>query len=142
MNKDYYKKAFSAVRPSENAVERIYDMTQKKHVKLWKKSVLAVAIVLAVLLCGSVTANAATKGALFEGMRLIVNGEDVDLKDYIVHYDSYTDEDGAEVEEYEFSLPEDEEVGAGSVEIYRYNEESDGGFSLDMDSSGRYNATE
>lgn len=104
MLRDNYKKAFSQINPSEETIERIFEMTEKKHVKkVYKGLIIAVAVIVT-LLCGALTANAATDGALFEGISLIVSGEKVNLKDYIVNYDSYVDEDGANVEKYEFDI--------------------------------------
>lgn len=104
MLRDNYKKAFSQINPSEETIERIFEMTEKKHIKKVYKGLIIAVAVIATLLCGSLTANAATDGALFEGISLIVSGEKVNLKDYIVNYDSYVDEDGANVEKYEFDI--------------------------------------
>ena len=104
MLRDNYKKAFSQIDPSEETIERIFEMTEKKHIKKVYKGLIIAVAVIATLLCGALTANAATDGALFEGISRIVSGEKVNLKDYIVNYDSYVDEDGANVEKYEFDI--------------------------------------
>ena len=107
MLRDNYKKAFSQINPSEETIERIFEMTEKKRFKRIHKGLIIAVALIAVLLCGSLTANAATDGALFEGISLIMNGEEINLKDYVFNYDSYVDEDGAEVEEYQFDLDGD-----------------------------------
>lgn len=95
-------------------------MTEKKNKRIKLKGLLVAVACLAALLCGTLTANAATDGALFEGINLIVNGENVDLKDYIKNYKSYVDEDGNTVSEYEIEVPDE----SGEVSIL-VNEDSD-----------------
>lgn len=82
-------------------------MSEKKSKRIKFKGLLVAVACLAALLCGALTANASTDGALFEGIQLIVNGEDVDLKDYIKYHNSYVDENGNTVSEYEFEMPDD-----------------------------------
>lgn len=109
MNKEYYKRTFSKVRPSEEAMERIFDMTESKPKRIRFKGLIAVAVIIAILLCGTLTANAATDGKLYTGVKALasadevklaekendddtlfarikitINGEEVSLKDYIV----------------------------------------------------------
>lgn len=114
MNSDNYKKAFSNIRPSDERLERIFDMTEKKKkVRGLKKGLIAVMAVIIALMCGALTANAATDGALFDGVKLIMNGEEVKISDYLKEHRSYTADDGTVVDEYKFDLPE----GAGSLSI-------------------------
>lgn len=117
MLRDNYKKAFSQINPSEETIERIFEMTEKKRYKRVRKGFIIATALVAALLCGSLTANAATDGALFEGITLIMNGEKVDLKDYIVNHNSYVNEDGTKVEEYEFHIDEDENGGSLIFEV-------------------------
>lgn len=102
MNKNNYKKAFSQVRPSDEAIERIFEMTEKKNRKIKHKGLIVAIACLVALLCGTLTANAATDGALFDGIKLIVNGEEANLMDYLKVHRKYVTEDGKQVEEYEF----------------------------------------
>ena len=111
-----YKRTFSQIRPSDETIERIFEMSEKKNKRIKFKGLLVAVACLAALLCGALTANASTDGALFEGIQLIVNGEDVDLKDYIKNYKSYVDENGNTVSEYEFEMPDDN--GEGSIIVY------------------------
>ncbi|MDE6156465.1 MAG: hypothetical protein K2F67_08520, partial [Eubacterium sp.] len=111
----HYKRTFSQIRPSDETIERIFEMNKTKSKRIRFKGLFVAAACLAALLCGTLTANAATDGALFEGINLIVNGENVNLKDYIKNYNSYVDENGNDVSEYEFELPEDN--GEASIVI-------------------------
>lgn len=115
MTKDDYKRTFSQIRPSDETIERIFEMSEKESKKMKHKGLIIAMACLMALLCGSLTANAATDGALYEGLQLIINGEDVDLKDYIKNYKSYTRDDGTQVAEYEFELPDTD--GSTSIEI-------------------------
>lgn len=110
MNSDNYKKAFSNIRPSDERLERIFDMTEKKkRARGVKKGLIAVMAVIVALMCGALTANAATDGALFDGVRLIINGEEVSISDYLPVIRSYINDDGEVVDEYTFALPEGED---------------------------------
>lgn len=108
-----YKRTFSQIRPSDETIERIFEMSEKKNKRIKFKGLLVAVACLAALLCGTLTANASTDGALFEGIQLIVNGEDVDIVDYIKNYNTYVQEDGAVVSEYEFEMPD----GSGEASI-------------------------
>lgn len=114
MNSDNYKKAFSNIRPSDERLERIFDMTEKKKkVRGVKKGLIAVMAVIIALMCGALTANAATDGAFFDGVKLILNGEEVNISDYLKVHRSYTKDDGEVVDEYTFAVPE----GEGSISL-------------------------
>lgn len=68
MNKTEYKEAFSKVHPSDETVERIMDMTNRKKNKSFKR-VLITALVIISLVCSvGVIANAATDGAVSEAV--------------------------------------------------------------------------
>ncbi len=111
---NHYKRTFSQIRPSDETIERIFEMSEKKNKRIKFKGLLVAVACLAALLCGTLTANAATDGALFEGINLIVNGENVNLVDYIKSHDKYVTEDGTVVETYEFEV--DDEDGQISFE--------------------------
>lgn len=114
MNSDNYKRAFSDIRPSDERLERIFDMTEKsRRAKGIKKGLIVVIAVLSVLMCGALTANAATDGALFEGVKLVINGEEASVSDYLKTHNSYTTDDGMVVDEYTFDLPDN----AGSISV-------------------------
>ncbi|MCM1544378.1 MAG: hypothetical protein NC110_03680 [Ruminococcus sp.] len=105
MNKENYKQTFSGIYPSDEVIERIFEMTEKKTKRIRFKTMLVVAAIIALFACATLTANAATNNALLDGMNMIINGEDVNLLDYIKNHKSYTDKDGTKVEEYEFEVP-------------------------------------
>lgn len=112
-----YKKTFSQIHPSDKTLERIYAMSEKKNKRIKFKGLLIAAACITALLCGTVTANAATDGALFEGINLIINGENVDIKEYIRDYKSYKVGDGTATE-IEIEVPDD----SASLEIEQESE--------------------
>lgn len=112
-----YKKTFSQIHPSDKTLERIYAMSEKKNKRIKFKGLLIAAACITALLCGTVTANAATDGALFEGINLIINGENVDIKEYIRDYKSYKVGAGTATE-IEIEVPDD----SASLEIEQEGE--------------------
>lgn len=131
MNKDKYKKAFSNVSPSDEAIERIFDMTkEKKKMGFAKKGLIAVVVALVVMLCGSLSVNAATNGALFEGLTLIINGEDVNMMDYLKKHEEGIDENGNEYEMYEFELSDGEDSDI-KVKEFTFTEDENGDVSYE-----------
>lgn len=112
-----YKRTFSQIHPSYKTLERIYAMSEKKNKRIKFKGLLIAAACITALLCGTVTANAATDGALFEGINLIINGENVDIKEYIRDYKSYKVGDGTATE-IEIEVPDD----SASLEIEQEGE--------------------
>lgn len=124
MNSDNYKKAFSNIRPSDERLERIFDMTEKKkRARGFKKGLIVVIAVLSVLMCGALTANAATDGALFDGIKLVINGEEANVSNYLKSHGSYTNDNGDVVDVYTFEL--DDEDGAVSIEVESEGSEAD-----------------
>lgn len=89
MNKEYYKRTFSKVRPSEKALERIFDMTEKKPKRIRFKGLIAVAVVIAILLCGTLTANAATDGKLYTGVKALASADEVKFVEKVNDHDSF-----------------------------------------------------
>lgn len=112
-----YKKTFSQIHPSDKTLERIYAMSEKKNKRIKFKGLLIAAACITALLCGTVTANAATDGALFEGINLIINGENVDIKEYIRDYKSYKIGNGTATE-IEIEVPDN----SASLEIEQEGE--------------------
>lgn len=92
-------------------------MSEKKNKRIKFKGLLIAAACITALLCGTVTANAATDGALFEGINLIINGENVDIKEYIRDYKSYKTGNGTATE-IEIEVPDD----SASLEIEQEGE--------------------
>lgn len=112
-----YKRTFSQIHPSDKTLEKIYAMSEKKNKRIKFKGLLIAAACITALLCGTVTANAATDGALFEGINLIINGENVDIKEYIRDYKSYKIGNGTATE-IEIEVPDD----SASLEIEQEGE--------------------
>lgn len=112
-----YKRTFSQIHPSDKTLERIYAMSEKKNKRIKFKGLLIAAACITALLCGTVTANAATDGALFEGINLIINGENVDIKEYIRDYKSYKIGNGTATE-IEIEVPDN----SASLEIEQEGE--------------------
>lgn len=72
MNKTEYKEIFSQIHPSDETVERIMDMTNRKKTTSFKR-VLTTALVVISLICTvGVIANAATDGAVGEAVSEVV----------------------------------------------------------------------
>lgn len=96
MNKEYYKSAFSMVCPSEEAVERMLSMTEKiKRKRIFgRKSLIIVLAVIAALVCGTFTVNAATDGKLFGNIRVILNGKEVNPEENNIKCKAYVDDEG------------------------------------------------
>ena len=94
MNREDYKRVFSHVSPSEETIERILNMAEKKQKRFkLKKAVLLAAAVVILMLCTLIAADAATDGDVF---KLEVNGEQVGVVDYVVKTYTGTDENGNE----------------------------------------------
>lgn len=130
MNKERYQNAMSGVRPSEQSMERILTMSEKKTKRVKKGWVIALAAVI-VLLCALFTANAATDGALFNGelfqnLKVFLNGREYQLDDYVSLKEEITDQDGNAVVHYAYDLPEGKSIDAYAGEGYT-------AFSVDAD---------
>ncbi len=66
MNKTKYKKAFSQICPSDDTVERILNMENKKNTVVFKK-VFAIVLVIALIICSAgIIADATTDGEVSE----------------------------------------------------------------------------
>lgn len=79
-NKELYIDVMSGIQPSEDVIERIMDMTKPKRKFRPRKSLIAVLVIVAMLAFGSITANAATDGAVAEyisnTVKVLVNGKE------------------------------------------------------------------
>lgn len=101
MNKIQYNDAFSKVHPSDKTLERIFDMTKKKH-NVTLKTLAIVMALIAVLCSFSIAANAATDGAIKDAVseaaetvsrkiNVLVNGEETETN---INITEITDEKG------------------------------------------------
>lgn len=142
MSKKQYIEAFSNIHPSDESIERIMSMTDKKHVVSFRKTLLVLAAIITVLFSLGLVANAATDGAFAESVsevieassnkiNVLVNGKKTEAE---INVTEKTDSNGetsyvAEVHvetpdsyagfEYEFQSDDDTDVNqtAPSVEI-------------------------
>lgn len=93
-NKEYYQKTFSRLTASEDLVQEVLDMDQKKAYRFTKRTA-GVAAAAALALTATGAAYAATDGgfsALWERVTVYINGEEAAMGDY----DIVTDENGNE----------------------------------------------
>ena len=124
MNKQYYKSAFSSVRPSEEVSERILEMTNTKKRIHISKSIFAFAAILSILMCSIIAADAASDGAISQNVKdtvndtaqkvtYFINGKKVSETEagYTSAFDGHTmeiiDKDGNKVAEATFEDVED-----------------------------------
>lgn len=105
MNKEYYKNAFSKVCPSEEAIERMLCMTETRKKTFRHKGLIIVLAVIAALVCGTFTVNAATDGALFGKVKIIINGDEVTPAEHIKNYKTHVNNDGYKITSYEIYAP-------------------------------------
>ncbi len=110
-----YKEAFSVVVPSESSVERIFDMTKKRKFNL--RPFLIAAVIMTFLAVSMVSANAATDGAIAEGIdkaiesvKILINGEEKTPEEVGYEYREET-VDGEVIKHYGFEF-EGENGGA------------------------------
>ncbi len=104
MNKKY-KSAFSHICPSEKSVERIFDMTEKKKIKL--RPLLVAAAIVALLAVSVVSANAATDGAVvedvIEAVNFLKNGKEKAPEDFNYEHSKET-VNGEDADCYSFDI--------------------------------------
>ena len=66
MSKKQYTDTFSNIHPSDETIERIMSMTNKKHFTGFSKTLVALVAVISILCSIGLVANAATDGAVAE----------------------------------------------------------------------------
>lgn len=127
MSKEQYIDTFSNIHPSNEAIERIMNMTSKKHFTSIKKTIIVLAAIITIICSIGFVANAASDGSVTEKVSqvlesisnkitVLINGEEtqVDInvtektnaegeKYYEAQVDVDIPEDNAEIE-YEFQL--------------------------------------
>lgn len=141
MNRTDYKSAFSQIRPSDGSIERIMEMTNKKH-HINTKRLAACIVAVALIICTlGVVANAATDGAVTEAIsdaaekavevagtfsrkiHVFVNGEKVDAD---VKVEEYTGDDGKTYYTGEISVTEPNGDHYSKIEFEIDGSEGDG----------------
>ena len=113
MDKKLYKKTFSHVRPSDDTLERILNMTNKKQTIILRK-VFATVLIIALLICtAGIVANAATDGKVAEKIsevadnaskkfKVLINGKESENFELVTE----TDEKGVTYYKANIDLPE------------------------------------
>lgn len=139
MNKKEYKEAFSKIQPSDKVEERIMYMINRKKFKGYKRVLVTALVVISLICCAGVFANAATDGAVGEAISqvaeaavkkvvVLINGKKTEQeivleesvgKDGEVHYKGevlITDPDGEETGKVEFEMDsEGAAIGLGGT---------------------------
>lgn len=64
MSSKQYREAFSNVRPSDEAIERILTMTERKHSVKFSRVIIVAAAIISIICSFGLIANAATDGAI------------------------------------------------------------------------------
>lgn len=108
MNRNDYKNTFSKIHPSAGTVERIFDMTEQKQIKFCHKGIIAVIVIISIFLATCICANAATDGALANGVKTLLSGQasdtyvEIPLTAKLVEKETYIDENGNKVGKFVF----------------------------------------
>lgn len=117
MNKKYYTDTFSKLHPSDETVERIFDMAEKKKVRICRKTVLAIIAVLSIFVATCICANAATDGKLKEEVKNIINSK-TETKldyDYVAKRETHIDENGNKIKELDIYAPDGTKIAGGTI---------------------------
>lgn len=126
MNKKYYTDTFSKLHPSDETVERIFDMAEKKKVKFCRKTVLAIIVVLSIFVATCICANAATDGKLKEEVKNIINSKtETEIKldyDYVAKRETHIDENGNKIKELDIYDPDGTKIAGGTITSVKSSE--------------------
>ena len=153
MNKKQYTDTFSNIHPSDETIERIMTMTNKKNFTGFRKTLIALVAVISILCSIGLVANAATDGAVAETVSevfetvsdkitILINGKETEADinisqatnaDGEKYYDAEIKvnipESDAEVK-YELQLDEDISLNdydsalQGDIELHIYKEKT------------------
>lgn len=110
MNRKMYKETFSQVHPSEQAVERIMDMTHMKSKKISKTALIAVAVIISMLIVGGIVAGAKSGNGFTNSVRDIIT-PDKTKAEQVMKDDTFINNKGEKVREVEFVLDDGTESG-------------------------------
>lgn len=122
MSKKQYTETFSKLHPSDESIERIMSMTDKKYVSGVRKTLIIAAVVISILCSVGLAANAATDGAVADSVSeafetvskkitVMVNGEE---KEADVTVTKKTGPAGEEVYEAEAKINTDPDIAFGT----------------------------
>ena len=145
MNKKKYKDTFSQIHPSEQTVERIIDMTQRKQRIICKPVLIAVAVALTLLVMGGIVAVAkADNGIANSVINWVKNEKETVAK--VLKDTSYINHKGETVREVEVELDDGTKTGfktvnsgetsAGKSKTYMICEGKDGCYAVGIDEDG------
>ncbi|MEE1139141.1 MAG: hypothetical protein U0M02_11745 [Acutalibacteraceae bacterium] len=112
MSKKQYTDTFSNIHPSDETIERIMSMTNKKHFTGFGKTLVALVAVISILCSIGLVANAATDGAVAETVSevfeavsskvtILINGKETEAE---VNVSEKTNSDGEKYYEAEIKV--------------------------------------
>lgn len=112
MSKKQYTDTFSNIHPSDETIERIMSMTNKKHFTVFSKTLVALVAVISILCSIGLAANAATDGAVIETVSevfeavsnkvtILINGKETEAE---IDVSEKTDSDGKKYYEAEIKV--------------------------------------
>lgn len=112
MSKKQYTDTFSNIHPSDETIERIVSMTNKKHFTGFSKTLVALVAVISILCSIGLVANAATDGAVAETVSevfeavsnkvtILINGKETEAE---IDVSEKTNSDGEKYYEAEIKV--------------------------------------
>lgn len=112
MSKKQYTDTFSNIHPSDETIERIMSMTNKKHFTGFSKTLVALVAVISILCSIGLVANAATDGAVAETVSevfevvsnkvtILINGKETEAE---IDVSEKTNSDGEKYYEAEIKV--------------------------------------
>lgn len=112
MGKKQYTDTFSNIHPSDETIERIMSMTNKKHFTGFSKTLVALVAVISILCSIGLVANAATDGAVAETVSevfeavsnkvtILINGKETEAE---IDVSEKTNSDGEKYYEAEIKV--------------------------------------
>ena len=112
MSKKQYTDTFSNIHPSDETIERIMSMTNKKHFTGFSKTLVALVAVISILCSIGLVANAATDGAVAETVSevfeavsnkvtILINGKETETE---IDVSEKTNSDGEKYYEAEIKV--------------------------------------
>lgn len=112
MSKKQYTDTFSNIHPSDETIERIMSMTNKKHFTGFSKTLVALVAVISILCSVGLVANAATDGAVAETVSevfeavsnkvtILINGKETEAE---IDVSEKTNSDGEKYYEAEIKV--------------------------------------
>lgn len=118
-NKSKYMESFSGVHHSDELTERILNMTDKRYHKIkFSKMLVCAVVVIITIVCGCMTVNAATDGAVSDFVEkkisILINGKEAETN--VVEHKEIVDENGNKSDYYKIEAQNDN--GVDTFEYY------------------------